>query len=641
MGKPEANDEHRLVQERIRKLKELQEMKVEPYPHIFKKSNDTKELQIEFERLNKQEETKETATVAGRIMLLRNMGKLAFLTIRDGTGDIQICMKKDVLNDKYKIIKKLDLGDFIGIEGIVFKTKTGEVTVLAKKVELLCKALRPLPEKFHGLKDIETRYRKRYLDFFMNPEVRQVFEKRAKIIKAIREFLDERGFLEVQTPILQPLYGGGLARPFVTKINAWDMDMYLRIAYEIYLKKMIVGGFEKIYDLSYCFRNEGADKTHNPEFTMMEIQWAFADYYDAMELTEQLWEYVAKKINGSTKVTFGGNEIDFKAPWKRLRVVDALRELADLDVEKMDDDEMKKLLKTHNITCPGKYSRGVAISLLFEELCEHKLIQPTHIIDHPVEICPLAKVHRDDARYAERLEPFVNGMEIGNCYTELNDSQLQRKHFEEQMKEREAGDDEAHPMDEDYIEALEYGLPPNCGIGIGVDRMVMLITGEESIRDVILFPTMRPKDFVEEGKAKETKIAIAVVNKGLGLKRWEEMNTVAHLNAAFAARMGRNLLMQDEITTKDDVKIKLNIQHAIMIKQTDSNKILIDLAKIAKEKHFEVSEFTREMIETTDDRKVVDWTRQKDQKDVEYLGVLIFGKKSGVEKITKEFKLYE
>ncbi|MBR9702784.1 lysine--tRNA ligase, partial [Candidatus Woesearchaeota archaeon] len=338
--------------------------------------------------------------------------------------------------------------------------------------------------------------------FLVNPEVKEVFRKRAEIYKAIREFLDERGFLEVQTPILQPLYGGGIARPFTTNIHAWDMQMYLRIAYEIYLKKLIVGGFEKIYDLSSCFRNEGSDKTHNPEFAMMEIQWAYADYEDQIKLTEELWEYVAKKINGTTKITFGDTVIDLKAPWKRLRVVDALKELANIDVEAISEEELFALVKKHNIKVQGEINRGVAIALLFEELCEDKLIQPTHIIDHPIEICPLAKPHRDDPRYAERDEPFINAWEVGNIYTELNDPVMQREHFEEQVKQRDAGDEEAHPMDEDYIEALEHGLPPNAGNGVGIERMIMLLTENESIRDVILFPTMKPE---EEKMKKENK----------------------------------------------------------------------------------------------------------------------------------------
>ena len=388
-------------------------------------------------------------------------------------------------------MKLLDIGDFIGCKGTIFKTKKGELTVYVQSFKLLSKSLRPLPEKYHGLKDTELKHRKRYLDCIMNPESKEIFKKRAKIYRSIRKFLDDRGYIEVQTPILQTQYGGANARPFVTKIHAWDMPMYLRIAYELHLKRMLAGGFEKVYDLSSCFRNEGVDKTHNPEFAMMEIQTAYKDYNYTMELAEQLWEFVAKEVNGSTVVKFGDNEIDLKAPWRRLTMNDALKEFAGLDVEKLSDDELKELVDKHGLDC--QKVRGEMIPGLFEELVEEKLIQPVHIIDHPVETCPLAKEHRSDSRLIERCESFINGWEVGNYYSELINSSIQREHFEEQVKKGRGGDDEAHPLDEDYIQALEYGLPPNAGIGIGIDRMVMLMTGSDSIRDVIFFPIMKPE----------------------------------------------------------------------------------------------------------------------------------------------------
>ncbi len=482
-----------LIEERKKKLHKLREQNINPYPHVFRPTTSAEKIKKKHLGLEAQKITSDKVVVAGRIKLFRKMGKASFLQVQDASGTIQLFVAKDNVTE-YDLLDQLDLGDIVGCSGLVMTTKTGEISVRAESIELLAKSIRPLPEKFHGLKDKEARYRKRYLDFIVNPHVKETFEKRALVFKAIRSFLDERGFIEVQTPILQPMYGGGIAKPFKTKINAWDMDMYLRIAYEIYLKKLLVGGFEKIYDLSYCFRNEGSDRTHNPEFSMMEIQWAYADYEDAMRLTEDLWEHVAKLLHGTTKISFQGEEIDLKAPWRRLRVVDALKEYAQIDTEKLSDDELYSIMKKNGIKYSGDINRGIAISLLFEELCEQHLIQPTHIIDHPVEICPLAKAHRDDSRFAERLEPFIYGWEVGNCYTELNDPELQRKHFEEQVRQQQAGDEEAHPMDEDYIEALEHGLPPNCGIGVGVDRMIMLLTNSASIRDVILFPTMRPED---------------------------------------------------------------------------------------------------------------------------------------------------
>tara|TARA_Y100000310_G_scaffold343377_1_gene450722 strand:+ start:818 stop:2278 length:1461 start_codon:yes stop_codon:yes gene_type:complete len=483
--------EHRLIKERRDKLKELASWGVEIYPYSYDKKNDIADVLEKNKALKKEQHSKKKVSIAGRIVSLRMMGQAAFFHVQDNSGKMQVYIKKDDVKTQYKVFKKVDVGDIVGVEGEVFATKTGEISVYTKKFTFLTKSLRPFPEKYHGLKDIETRYRKRYVDFVVNPEAKAVFEKRAKMYQAIREFLDKEGFMEVQTPILQPLYGGGMAKPFVTKINAWDMTMYLRIAYEMYLKRLLVGGFEKIYDLNSCFRNEGADRTHNPEFAMMEMQVAYKDYEYAMTITEQLWEHVAKKVLGTTKIKLGKNTIDVKAPWKRLRVQDAVKEKG-YDVEKMSEADVKKALEKHKIALP-QFSKGAAMMMLFEELCEEDLIQPTHVIDHPIEVCPLAKPCRDNPKYAERHEPFVNGWEVGNCYSELTNPDIQKKNFEEQVKQRKAGDEEAHPMDEDYVEALEYGLPPNCGIGIGVDRMIMILTGQESIRDVILFPTVKPQ----------------------------------------------------------------------------------------------------------------------------------------------------
>jgi len=633
----------KIDQNKLTKLKELEKAGINIYPYNYNQTHHAKEVNEKYLSLKKAEHTEDIVSVAGRIMLKRIMGKAGFFQIQDQSGKLQIYISKDLLGDeKYKLFaKKVDIGDIIGIEGKIFKTKLGEVTVEANSAELLCKSLQLMPDKFHGLKDEELRYRQRYLDLIMNPEVKEIFVKRSKIYKAIREFLDKRGFMEVRTPILQTQYGGANACPFVTKIHAWDMKMYLRIAYELDLKRLIVGGFEKVYDLSSCFRNEDADRTHNPEFAMMEIQWAYKDYYDAMKLTEELWEHVAKEVLGTTVLNYRGKKINLKAPWKRLTVKNAIKTFAKIDVDKLSDKELLKQLDKHKIEYESKPCRGDAIILLFEELCEDKIIQPTHIIDHPRESCPLAKPHRNDSKLVERVEPFVNGWEIGNCYSELTDPILQRKLFDEQAKKGRGGDEEAHPMDEDFIHALELGLPPNCGIGIGVDRMVMLITGQDSIRDIILFPTMKPYglDIDKVGKSKETKIVVAIINKGLKLEKWQEMNTVAHLNAAFAARQGRKLFLQDTIETKDDKEINLNIQHAIMIKEAKYNKEVLDLIKAAKESELEVAEFTREMIETTDDKKVVALTKKKKLKDVEFLGVLVFGRKSIVEKLTGKFKL--
>ncbi|MBU2561113.1 MAG: lysine--tRNA ligase [Nanoarchaeota archaeon] len=508
-------EENRLIKERVDKLSVLKGLGINPYPYSFSKSHHAKDLLKKYEHIKAEEHADDLVSVAGRIMQLRNMGKASFLHLQDQTGRIQLYIRKDdVGDDAYTLLKKMDIGDMMGASGKVFKTKTGEISVYVQRFDLLAKSLRPLPEKYHGLQDKEIRYRKRYLDTIMNPEVKDVFMTRAKILSAVREFLDGKGFIEVQTPILQPIYGGGSARPFITKINAWDMTMYLRIAYELHLKRLIVGGFEKVYDLSYCFRNEGSDKTHNPEFTMMEVQWAYADYNDAMKLFEELWQYVALKVIGTTKISYQGKEIDVKAPWKRMTMTAALNELANIDVESLDDGQLKDMLNGYNIDYEGEFSRGLAIMLLFEELCEDKIIQPTHIIDHPKESCPLAKPHRDNPALIERDEPYVNGWEVGNIYSELTDPILQRALLEEQAKLLRGGAEEAHPMDEDYIQALEYGLPPNAGIGIGLDRMIMLLTDSESIRDIILFPTMRFTD-IEQTPEEQAKKADEGLKKAL------------------------------------------------------------------------------------------------------------------------------
>lgn len=471
-----------LVEERKRKLGDIKEMGLNPYAYSYKAKN--KAAQVKDLKLESK------VSAAGRIRFFRKMGKATFLHIQDESGKVQVYIRQDdVGKELYKLLKKLDIGDFLGVQGHVFKTKTGEISIYAKSFELLSKSIRPLPEKFHGLKDDEQRFRKRYLDLIMNPEVKEVFQKRSKAYQAIRGFLDKRGYLEVQTPILQTQYGGANARPFVTKINAWDMPMYMRIAYELHLKRLMVGGFEKVYDLSSCFRNEGVDKTHNPEFAMMEIQTAYEDYEFTMKLAEELWEHVAKQVNGSTVIEYDDRRIDLKAPWKRMTMNEAIKKHAKLNVEKMNDDELKAKCKELDIDAD---SRGLMIAGIFEELVEEKLIQPTHIIDHPVETCPLAKTHRKDSALIERVESFINGWEVGNYYSELIDPEIQKKHFDEQVKKGRGGDDEAHPMDMDYIEAMEYGMPPNAGIGIGIDRMIMLLTGSESIRDVLLFPTMKP-----------------------------------------------------------------------------------------------------------------------------------------------------
>ncbi len=486
-------EEHRLVAQRKQKLDELRKNNIEPYPYKFNKKDNSKDLLDKFKKLKKEEKTKDKVSLAGRIMSLRVMGKVSFGHLQDSSGRIQFYVKEDEIGKQnYKLFKKFDIGDFLGINGVVFKTKRGETSIWVKKLELLTKSLRPLPEKWHGLKDMETRYRQRYLDLLMNQDVKEIFLKRSQIINAIREFLNSKGFIEVETPLLQPLYGGASARPFKTKINAYNMDMFLSISPELYLKRLIIGGFEKVYTISKNFRNEGVDKSHNPEFSMLEFYWAYADYNDIMEITEDLVNFVAKKVNKSTKIVYQSKNIDLKKPWKKLSMKNAIKKYLKINIDKFDDKEIKNYMKGNNIEYEGDFSRGLAIELIFETLVQDKLIQPVFITDHPKESTPLCKPKRGDHHLIERLEPYIYGWEMGNGYSELNDPELQRKLLEEQSNQRLI-DEENHPIDEDFIKALEYGMPPTGGMGIGIDRLTMVLTNSPTIRDVIFFPFMKPE----------------------------------------------------------------------------------------------------------------------------------------------------
>lgn len=478
---------------RIQKLEKIKKLGINPYPPSCKRDHFISQaLKLLGEKV----------AVTGRIMAIRSHGGIAFFDLRDETGKIQLVFKKDKLKEKLlKLLELLDEGDFLAVQGEVFKTKAGETSVLVEDFQILAKSLRPLPSSWYGLKDIEERYRKRYLDLIMNPQVKKTFELRSKIIAAMREFLDNQGFIEVETPTLQEIYGGASARPFITHHNALDTDFYLKISDELYLKRLIIGGFEKVYEIDKDFRNEGIDRFHNPEFTLMECYWAFADYKKMMKLTEDLCVFVAKKVLGTTKIKFGNEIIDLKPPWQKITMKEGLKKYVQIDVDKLDNEEIKMLLKKHKLIPEEKptlsgvaagFNRGVAIATLFE-LVEPFLIQPTFVIDFPKETTALCKPKEDDPSLIERFEPYIAGFEVGNAYSELNDPLLQREFFEAQIKAAQSGDEEAHPMDEPFLEAMEYGMPPTGGLGLGVDRLVMLLTNSPSIRDVILFPTLRPE----------------------------------------------------------------------------------------------------------------------------------------------------
>ena len=484
-------------QERLRreKLVQLQQEGKDPFD-VYKvnRTHSSQQVKDNFEDLEGKE-----VTVAGRIMSKRGQGKVVFSDIHDRDGKIQLFIKIDEVGEEaLKQYKTNDLGDWVACTGEVFKTKTGEISVKAKTIELICKSLKPLPEKWHGLKDPDLRYRQREVDIITNPEVKDTFIKRSQIIKGIREFLDNRGFLEVETPMLATIAGGASARPFITHHNTLDLDMFLRIAPELYLKRCIVAGFEKVYELGRTFRNEGMSVRHNPEFTMIELYQAFADYNDMMELTENMVAEVCKKVNGTTKVTYQGTEIDFMPPWRRITMVDAVKEYAGIDFNEIKtNEEAQAIAKEKHLEFPkplNTVTKGEVLNALYEEFCEEHMIQPTFIIDYPVEISPLTKKKRGDEMFTERFEGFVFGRELCNAYSELNDPIVQRERFAQQEKERELGDDEAYMIDEEFMSALETGMPPTGGLGIGIDRLIMFLTDSASIRDVILFPTMKPQN---------------------------------------------------------------------------------------------------------------------------------------------------
>ena len=492
-----TNDELHLSEKRVRreKFEQLKAMGRNPFEVLnYDQTHHSRDIKDNFDELEGRD-----VSIAGRIMSFRDMGKACFCDIQDRYGRIQAYTKQnDIGEEEYKLFKTYDVGDIVGIKGYVFKTRTGEISVHVKKITLLCKSLQPLPEKWHGLKDTEIRYRQRYIDLIVNENVRETFYNRTKIIKSIREFLDRRDFIEVDTPILATIASGAAARPFVTHSNALDIDLYLRIATELYLKRLIVGGFERVYEIGKDFRNEGIDIRHNPEFTMIELYQAYADYNDMMEITENMIAYCAEKVLGTTKITYQGTELDLTPPWKRLTMMDAVKQYAGVDFNEIKSDKeareaAKKLkvvdeLKKKLADC----TKGDIMNAVFEMYVEEHLIQPTFILDYPVEVSPLTKKKNDDPTLTERFEAFIYAREIANAYSELNDPIDQKERFEQQARDKELGDEEAYATDDDFVNSLEIGMPPTGGLGIGVDRIIMFLTDSYSIRDVILFPTMKP-----------------------------------------------------------------------------------------------------------------------------------------------------
>ncbi|PIN86387.1 lysine--tRNA ligase [Candidatus Woesearchaeota archaeon CG10_big_fil_rev_8_21_14_0_10_44_13] len=491
-----GNDENALMQERKKKLEEMIARGINPYPYSYDVTHKAAELKDKYIGLAQGAMTNDSTSIAGRIMAMRRMGKVTFLDIEDQTGRMQAYLQRSDLGDEnYSILKLLNIGDIIGVKGKVFRTDRGELSVKAEQYASLCKSIRPLPDQYYGLKDPEFRYRNRSIDMIMNPGVSEVFKKRSQAIQSMRSFLDRRGFIEIETPVLQPIYGGASARPFTTKLNAFNMEVYLGISPELYLKRLVVGGIERVFTICKNFRNEGVDKTHNPEFTMMECYAAYMDYNDMMELTEQMYARIFNDVLGKTKVNYQGTELDFTPPWKRVTMYDSVSEHTGIDVANMTKEQIKaeteRMDYNKQMTVAEEDTKGSLVEELFKIYCEKQIIQPTFITDHPKESTPLCKIHRDNPDLIERFEPFVFGMEIGNAYSELNNPIVQRRLLEEQDRARIAGNEEAHPIDEAFLMAIEYGMPPTGGLGLGIDRMAMLLTDSRSIRDVIAFPFMK------------------------------------------------------------------------------------------------------------------------------------------------------
>ncbi|MFH0837205.1 MAG: lysine--tRNA ligase [Candidatus Aenigmatarchaeota archaeon] len=486
----EKSREDILLDDRLHRLNELIKKGIDPFGHRFESTDSIKELHEKYKDIQPDEKISKPTSIAGRIRSIRKHGKIIFCHIEDSSERIQLAIEKNTISEKFDIFELLNTGDFISASGNITKTKKGELTLWVNDFELLSKSLRPLPDEWFGLKDIESRYRFRYVDMIMNKEVREIFIMRSKIITAIREFLDNKGFIEIETPTLQPIYGGALAEPFTTVHNELKRTMFMRVSPELYLKRAIVGGFEKVYEIGKSFRNEGIDTKHNPEFTMLEWYWAYADYHDNMKLNEELFEYLAKKILGKTTIEYQGNEIDLKAPFERITIQDAIKKYLKIDVKAKELHELIKIAKEHGIETPDYADKGYIIEKLFG-LIEPKIIQPTFITDHPTEMSPLAKSKKHQPDITERFELIINSQEYTNAYSEENNPIEQRKKFDQQLMMRKQGDKESHPMDEDFIRALEYGMPPTSGFGLGIDRLVMLFTNSPSIRDVIMFPALR------------------------------------------------------------------------------------------------------------------------------------------------------
>ncbi len=623
---------------RIKKLQLLKEAGVEAYPALSKRELSLSEVLASFEDLEKSGESK---WIGGRIMSIRGQGAIVFLTLNDGTALFQALLKKDVLGEeKLNFFSTVvDIGDFIEVQGKFFTTQRGEKSVEVKDWHMLSKSLRPLPEKWHGLVDVEERFRKRYLDILMNPEIKDIFIKKAKFWNATRNFLIKEGFLEVETPTLEVTTGGAEARPFQTHHNDFDIDVYMRISVgELWQKRLLAAGFPKVFEIGRVYRNEGSSPEHAQEFTSMEFYAAYMDYKQGMDFTEKMIKEVTQETFGTLSFNIHGHAIDLAPTWPRISYVDTIKEKVGLDVLEASEKEMQKKLDELGVKYEGTNKERLTDSLW--KYCRKQIMGPVWLIDVPKLVSPLSKAKPENLLLTERVQLILAGSECTNGFSELNDPIDQDERFSAQKKLIDAGDEEAMMPDMEFVEMLEHGMPPAFGFAYGERLFAFLI--DKPIREIQLFPLMKPREneMVAGGK-KETMLVVAVLNTGAGLERWQELNTIAHLNAAFGARVGRKeLFTKDVILSKDNQPIKLNIKNAIIIKIANTSEKIQELIMQAKKAELEVDEFIREMIETTNDKKITDITASKNLKDVEHLGVLIYGPKSIVEKLTSNLEKY-
>ena len=634
MTKMNINDERDV---RLHKLAALRDDGLDPYPAHVTRTHTVQNAM--------KEKHDQRVSIVGRVMTKREMGKLMFAHIQDESGRAQIVFKKqDMDEDLFKrFLKKVDAGDIVEITGKRFQTKSKEESVLVSDWRLLTKALRPLPDKFHGLQDEEKRLRKRYLDFLINPDAKEKMVVRSTLVHALRTYMHEQGFMEVETPMLETIASGAMAKTFDTHLNAFDLPVHLRIAIELPQKRLMVGGFEKIFEIGRCFRNEGVDYQHNPEFTQIEYYWAYADAEDNMAFHEKMLPTIVEQAVGTLEVEHEGDTINFAAPYKRISFHDAILEHSGIDIDKHDTKEsLAKIMKKKKYEVDETAGYGRLADELFKQSARPKIMQPTFVTNYLSELKPLSK-RAENPKYADMFQLVIKGLEVSNSYTELNDPVLQRELFEKQADNKAAGDEEAMAYDHDFVEALEHGMPPSTGTGIGIDRLTALITGAHSLREVIAFPTVKPEhhDAPAAGKSRDTMVAHAVILDTKDIPGWSKLNAAAHLSASFAARAGKQLIHIDASTTTDGEEIPMNIQHAIMMRRATKRADLLNLKRDAEAAELIVSCFTEEMRESTNDLTVKELQEGKAAKDVGFLGVLVYGKKKQVEKLTKKFPLCE